>query len=312
MVGEAQPTGWPRREFFDERDKYYVPKTYFDLTKISPLNLRTHPTYGAHFHKIYDQRQPSTALDRNCWATCTANAAAAAFDYECKRQGLPALQPSRLFLYFNARQLAWAKHKKPWNDPNSKSPAGQGSFIRLAFKSIHKDGVCAEADWGYDDAHFAAKPLEDTTKKALENHVAQYARLDPDQPEGVEKSMTPDEKEVIGAMTLLRLRQCLAEGYPVVFGFKYYWEVAPFTKDDASGIWALPPLPSKTGPPSDKFPGHSVLAIGFDDEEKRILCQNSWGEAVEGAPFFWIGYDWIRDFEATSDFWMMRLVEKPK
>merc|ERR1712000_804572 len=80
-------------------------------------------------------------------------------------------------------------------------------------------------------------------------------------------------------------------------------------KTDKPGFWTLPALPRKNGPASDEG-GHAVLAIGFDDKGKRILCQNSWGESVDGAPLFYIGYDWIKDFEATSDFWMVRLVEK--
>ncbi len=305
-----QPTGWPRREFFDDRDKYYVPKQYFDLTKVSPLNLRQHKTYGAFFPKtFYDQTPAKTKLNGDCWGTCVANATAAAFVYEWKRAGLPAVDASRLFIYFNARQIDFEASKDPWDDPKSKKPKGQGSYIRLAFKALDQRGVCAENDWTYDDEHFATQPTKDAIEKALENRMIQYSRLDPDQPEGVEKNMTSEEKDIIGAMTLLRLRQCLAEGHPVVFGFRYYWKYAPFQKTDKPGFWTLPALPRKNGPASDEG-GHAVLAIGFDDKGKRILCQNSWGESVDGAPLFYIGYDWIKDFEATSDFWMVRLVEK--
>jgi len=316
MVAGKQPTGWPREELFDERDKYYVPKKYFNLTKLSPLNLRTHSEYKTYFAKVYNQSPSPTKLDAECWSTCAANATAAAFAYEWNRQGLPAIDPSRLFIYYNARRLAWDSDNSPQDDPKSKVPGDQGTLIRLAFKTLGKLGVCTEADWGYDDEHFAKQPEDDIISEALENHTVEYARLDPDQPEGVEKHMTADEKDTIGAMTLLRLRQCLAEGFPVAFGIRYYWAEPPFTKDHESGFWTLPPLPSKDGPPKDEegndFGGHAVLAIGFDDERKRILCQNSWGEddSVEGAPLFWIGYDWIKDFEATSDFWMTRLVEK--
>ena len=112
-------------------------------------------------------------------------------------------------------------------------------------------------------------------------------------------------------MTLLRLRQCLAEGYPAVFGFFLHKDFWTWTKDAESGFWTLPSLPSKKGP-SSEMEGHAVLAVGFDDGGKRILCQNSWGasDETEGAPLFWIGYEYVKDFEATSNFWMVRLSKK--
>jgi len=70
MTGH-QLTGWHRREFFDDRDKYYVPKTYFDLSKMVPLNLQTHGKYGAYFSEVYNQGPPTT-LNGYCWGTCTA------------------------------------------------------------------------------------------------------------------------------------------------------------------------------------------------------------------------------------------------
>lgn len=147
----------------------------------------------------------------------------------------------------------------------------------------------------------------------------QYARLDPDQPEGfAEKQLDVEEKGIIGTMTLLRLRQCLGEGYPVIFGFRYYWKDAPFDRDAESGIWDIGPLPSDKGPDKNHG-GHAVLAVGFGGGNQRVLCQNSWGDGtdvngneVESAPLFWMGYEWIKDFQATSDFWMIRLVDKAK
>jgi len=304
----TQLTGWPRVELFDNRDKYYVPVRYFNLKELSPLNLRTHKDYNKHFLPFYNQ-SPANSKKPAVWGTCVANAAAAAFAYEWNRQGLqPPMHPSRLFIYFNARMMGWEKTKAVWSDPLNQDPKQQGTFIRLACKVMEKLGVCGESDWKYDDERFATQPSPDAIKNALLNRTVQYSRLDPDQPEGVEKHMSSEEKDIIGAMTLLRLRQCLGEGYPVIFGFRYYWKDAPFTKADA-GIWDIGSLPSRNGP-SDNFGGHAVLAIGFDDEKKRILCQNSWGESNSGAPLFWMGYEWIKDFEATSDFWMIRLVER--
>ena len=103
MAG-TQPKGWPRKEFFDDRDKYYVPKKYFNLTELSksgPFNLREDTQdrkYAAYFpESFYDQTPSETDLDSDCWGTCAANATAAAFVYEWNGQNLPAIDPSRLY-----------------------------------------------------------------------------------------------------------------------------------------------------------------------------------------------------------------------
>jgi hypothetical protein len=70
---------------------------------------------------FYNQSPPNTKLDGDCWCTCVANATAMAFQYEWNRQGLPALNPSRLFIYFTARQLMFKKFNKPKYSPENKS-----------------------------------------------------------------------------------------------------------------------------------------------------------------------------------------------
>lgn len=278
------PTGWPRVEFFDDRDKYYVPVKYFDLKSMSPLNLRTHADYKKYFIPFYDQSPPKTKLDGNCWGTCVANATAAAFAYEWNRQGLkPVMNPSRLFIYFNARNLAFQQGKEDWTDPKGKNPKFQGTYVRLACKVLEKLGVCTETDWGYDDDDFAAEPKPDAVKKAFENRALTYSRLDPDQPEGVEDHLSAEEKETIGAMTLLRLRQCLGEGYPVIFGFRYYWEDAPFKKDAKTGMWDIGPLPNKTGPTGD-FGGHACWSLGLTMRTRRSYARIPGGRRMKVRP----------------------------
>ncbi|EXJ74583.1 uncharacterized protein A1O5_02879 [Cladophialophora psammophila CBS 110553] len=171
---------------------------------------------------------------------------------------------------------AFAKSEKAWNDPASKDPNNQGSLLRLVFKSLSPSGVCPELDWAYEDAQFARQPGDDLVDAAVENDSVYYLRLGPGQSEGVEKHVTEAEKDIIGAMTLLRLRQYLAEGHSLVSGFRCYWQTPRFQKDDVSVSWALASLPSRRGP-AGKWGGNMVLVVGFDDDKKRILYQKSWG-----------------------------------
>ena len=76
----------------------------------------------------------------------------------------------------------------------------------------------------------------------------------------------------------------------------------------------LPPerrIKDKKGKPQTD--GHSVLAIGYDDQrgpegrQGQVLVQNSWGPkwGADGGTF-WMPYAWITDFAATNDFWTIR------
>jgi hypothetical protein len=118
--------------------------------------------------------------------------------------------------------------------------------------------------------------------------------------------MSEAERLAVGVVTLSRLKQCLNEGYPVVFLFRYYWDNPPWQKyTDAQANRTLPylaPLPAAqqhTGPPEGStFGGHIVLAVGYDDVKKVVFCQNSWGEGTAkvptpGAPIFAMDYSWI-------------------
>ncbi|KAH7340079.1 hypothetical protein BKA66DRAFT_479345 [Pyrenochaeta sp. MPI-SDFR-AT-0127] len=114
-----------------------------------------------------------------------------------------------------------------------------------------------------------------------------------------------------GQETLLSARQCLSEGFPIVFGYKNF-SSTPLWKKGDDGIWVLGDL-WKDGiikphqKPGD-FGGHAVLMIGYDDDKGMVICQNSWGKdsSRPGAPIFYMPYNWILDYEATSDFWTLR------
>ncbi|KIW92426.1 uncharacterized protein Z519_07410 [Cladophialophora bantiana CBS 173.52] len=203
-------------------------------------------------------------------------------------------------MYFNLQELSpinlrayttWLSQSpiRPWNDPASKDPNNQDSLVRVI------------------DAKFARQPGDDLVRAAAENHSVHYLRLDPDKPDAVEKHKTEAGKDIIGAMTLLRLRQCLAD-------------------------WASRSLRLSVLLANSPFPGRQrleFLGVGFLAEQKMSSGQEgkqhgacipvrrrhdlkSWAlsDSVTGTPLFWIEYEWIRVFEATSVFWMTRLVER--
>src|SRR5215831_9700412 len=77
--------------------------------------------------------------DQGRIGSCTANAIAAAFEFDLKKQGLTDFMPSRLFIYYNERAM------------EGHVQFDSGAQIRDGVKSIATLGVCPETDWPYDD-----------------------------------------------------------------------------------------------------------------------------------------------------------------
>ena len=296
-------TGW-KAESYDSRDLPYRSSLNGKMEHKVDLSAR----YPKCFDPVFSQGTSRS---------CVANATAAAYRFLATQQaGLDTQDdylkdPSRLFIYYMGRLLD--------ADPTLNAPyptlKDEGCYVRNAMKGIAKSGVCHEPSWPYtfsdSENHVKnvnVRPLDAVITEAKGWSSLMYSRLDPDHPDEVEAEMNDEERRAVGVVTLMQLKQCLTEGYPVVFGFNYYWPEPPWIKK-ADG-WVLPALAvseQHKGPPAGSFfGGHSVVAIGYDEDKKMVLCQNSWGKDWSANGKFWIDYNWIKDWEATDDFWMIR------
>ena len=212
---------------------------------------------------IYDQGE---------LGSCTANALAGAFQFEQLKQikkRSASFIPSRLFIYYNERALE--------NSINTDS----GASLRDGIKTLNNDGVCSENLWGYKISKFAQKPPAKCYTSALKNQVKEYLSITPSIPQ---------------------IKQCLVNGYPVVFGFTVYSSFMTQEVAD-SGIMPMPQ-------DSDKLEGgHAVMAVGYDDTKNALIVRNSWGTNWGLKGYFYMPYDYTTLAQLTSDFWTIRLVE---
>ena len=182
--------------------------------------------------------------------SCTANAIAAAIEFDRKKQKLRDFIPSRLFIYYNERSI---EHSIPLDN---------GAQIRDGIKSVAKEGACPETEWPYDDTpadsttnlwppepNRAQKPSAACYKDAKKYRAVSYQRVD---------------------RTLSQMKGCLADGFPFVFGFTVYdsFESAEVAR---TGVLQMPK------PREGVVGGHAVLAVGYDDKSQRFTVRNSWG-----------------------------------
>lgn len=352
-------SGWLPEKFNANDKPYYYKGSKHRPEDFQYINLLK--TNAAWLSDVYDQGDTNS---------CTANATAAAIRWLAHKHpnaGIPK-EPSRLFIYYNGRAL-WdmdgAKNPK-WPDKvvdeDSDDTNAGGSTVRHCMKSINLFGVAPDSSFPFEnnlDAERLAdianaqqngtraeiirskykwtvpqindRPSDAAYQAATETHATEYCRLDPDYTYDL-LALTEEEQFSVSMLTLLRLRQCLVEGYPVVFGLTWFEDYddnfeEPDSTDD-EGYWTLkaPPdypkkLNAQTGKeerqPRKTHGGHTVLAIGFDHAMGRILVQSSWNQQSTWRNdkatynrYFWVPYSHIYDYEATSDFWMVRLVEK--
>jgi C1A family cysteine protease len=200
--------------------------------------------------------------------SCTANGLGAAFQFGQKKQKIANWIPSRLFIYYNERVLI--------NTVNSDS----GAYIRDGIKTMNREGVCAEDNWAYDISKFTQKPPAICYNKALTNQVLSYMRVD--------------------NRSLYQMQSCLAEGYPITFGFTVY---DSFRSIGKNGLMPMP-LPTE-----NVLGGHAVLAVGYDNAKQVFIVRNSWGSTWGDKGYFYMPYAYITNANLCDDFWTIRLVE---
>jgi C1A family cysteine protease len=214
---------------------------------------------------IYDQGQLSS---------CTGNAIAAAIEYLQRTGRRREYVPSRLFIYYNERVM------------ENSVASDAGAEIRDGIKSVVKVGVCPESPypgrtvWPYNEQAVFARPLEDCYKDAATDLVKGYARVE---------------------QSVAALEQCLATGFPIVFGAALYESFGT----EAVARSGMIPLPQT----SEKLSGgHAILLCGYFHNDRHFIVRNSWGKEWGQHGYCLMPYSYITSPDLCGDFWAIRSI----
>ncbi len=212
---------------------------------------------------------PVDCYDQGELGSCTGNAIAAAVQFARMKAGrTPDFIPSRLFIYFNERDMEGSVGED------------SGAQIRDGIKSVASLGAPPEPDWPYVIAKFASKPPLRAYRDAVHDRAVAYQRIVQD---------------------LSQMKGCLASGYPFVFGFTVYQSfVAPTVARTGHA-----PMPGWGERP---IGGHAVMAVGYDDANQWFLVRNSWGKGWGMNGYFTLPYPYLIQGGLAADFWTIRLV----
>jgi C1A family cysteine protease len=237
----------------DHRDQLYSAPVVRLATFPTKMDLRP------ECPPVYDQGQ---------LGSCTANAIAAAVQFDLMKEKKPVFVPSRLFIYYNERVIEHTVQ------------SDSGAQIRDGIKSIAHQGDAPEKDWPYDIAKFADKPPAKAFTDAKKHEAVSYQRV---------------------PQVLSQMKGCLVSGYPFVFGFTVY---ASFESDQVAKTGEVP-MPS---PREKMVGGHAVLAVGYDDSQQRFIVRNSWATTWGLAGYFTMPYAYLTESNLSDDFWTIRIV----
>jgi len=242
----------------DERDYIFRPRVVAPAKLPPKVDLRT------QFPAIYDQGH---------LGSCTANALAAAFDFDRHKQGKNYMSPSRLFIYWNERSL------------EGHVDSDAGAYIRDGVKVLVKQGASPETLWPYDIDKFTIKPPHKAYVEAEKNQALVYQRI-----------LRPHDDPTADMLL------CLSRGFPFVGGFDVY---ESFETDNVRKTGNVP-LPRKG---EKVLGGHAVAIVGYSLAKQHFICRNSWGKEWGDDGHFYMPFEYFANKELSDDFWLISSVE---
>ena len=207
-------------------------------------------------------RMPAV-YDQGALSSCTANALCALVAYI-----QPSLDASRLFLYFNTREI------------EGTTDQDIGATLTDGARALSSKGVCVEVEWPYVASNVLGQPPEACYASA-KKHMA----------------ILPKNLKV----DFDTLRRALSAGWPFAVGIMVF---ASMESNEAArtGKVALP------SPGEKSLGGHAVVCVGYDDAGQVWIMRNSWGPAWGDKGYFYLPYAYLTDVHLASDIWVVTSV----
>jgi len=169
---------------------------------------------------------------------------------------------SRLFPYYNTRAVEGDVEQDA------------GATIRNAIKSFAKHGTCPESMWPFDLSKLKDKPSDACYLEAEKHKITSYQRL----------------------TTLEDMLQCLAEGFPFIFGITIY-ESFESEETKKTGNIKMPVWNERT------LGGHAMQCVGYDLNAETFLFGNSWGEDWGQGGYGQLPFNYMMQF--GGDAWVI-------
>ena len=220
-----------------------------------------------------DLRQYCTEVEQQAESnSCCANAAAGAYEYLCKRvataNGDDVGDISRLFIYFVGRKNDMVRRGQ-----GHLMVKDEGITLSGAANALETQGACLESTWTFDLDKVNDRPPPEAFDEAS-NYKITEVKLIP--------------------IDLSTMKQCLAEGYPIVFGVK-------LTKAFFTAPGGIVRTPDPDDPQSAEHGRHAMLIVGYSDSNQTFIVRNSWGTNWGDSGYCYMPYDYVCNPEFNMD-----------
>lgn len=179
----------------------------------------------------------------------------------------PVFSPSRLKLYWHARI-----------EEGYPSTEDTGSSMHSGMIALEKYKLCDEKLWPYEQKKFNQQPPHE-------------AFLDSDKYKQVSYMKVEQNVDVI--------KYTLSKGYPICFGIIAYSTLTNSTAMNTGKV----ELPRSNDSPKG---GHAILLLGYDEESKVFIFQNSWSNYWGDHGFGYLPYDYVASSKHAADFWAIK------
>ena len=216
-----------RRDDHDPRDHVFGATAVQPLFAPAPVVLEPIVDLEPKFQPVYDQLN---------LGSCVYNACGGLYEYLLRIEGKPSYTPSRLFGYWNGRNMDGTVNQD------------SGSTLRTGMKVLAQIGAPDETFWPYNTSQFRTQPPQSVFAAATPHKATAYQRLN---------------------QTLSHLRMCLHMGFPFVFGIDCYPELQS-AQVARTGIVPMP------RPGAQSVGGHALLMVGYNVNTSLFKFRNSW------------------------------------
>ncbi len=201
--------------------------------------------------------------DQGQLGSCTANAYAAAVEYDDKLDGGNLGTPSRLAIYYGERLR------------EGSVDYDAGAFGHDAFKDGREFGVASESLWPYDITRFTEEPSQEYLAAREQHKVLKYWHPQPN---------------------INRFKKILSNNQTIAFGFTVF---ESFESNQVAET-GLVPLPADN---EEVLGGHEVLIVGYlSAYPDHALVRNSWGTDWGIGGYFLMPWSYVLD-PGYSDDW---------
>ncbi|HVY88016.1 MAG TPA: C1 family peptidase [Hyphomonadaceae bacterium] len=140
-------------------------------------------------------------------------------------------------------------------------------------------GIAPEPTWPYDIQRFREEPPQTVYQAAQSVGGVAYAQTPRGEP----------------------ARAALASGFPVIF--RYYGPVDLIRAVRGDGRMA-----PWQGAPAPQGMGHTMMMVGYDDDQRCAIVRNSWGADFGDKGYFYMPYDVMENATQAMEYWMMGVI----